>query len=195
MRPLLTVAAARLCGYSEGSDRHIKLATCVEFIHSAPCYMTTSSTEPRCVAQAHRQYSLGRQGVGAGRRLPVHARLRADGRGWFARHSLACSRMHPRPSPRARCCSWSVSATSARPRRPTSRSSRPDRQAVRRGLRGRAMVAGRNGPERVALQSFGMNSRHRLPAGRRCARLFRPRGQARQVGRRRLPRGARSPCR
>ena len=35
MRPLLTVAAARLCGYSEGSDRHIKLATCVEFIHSA----------------------------------------------------------------------------------------------------------------------------------------------------------------
>ena len=35
MRPLLTVAAARLCGYSERSDRHIKLATCVEFIHSA----------------------------------------------------------------------------------------------------------------------------------------------------------------
>ncbi|KAF0104985.1 MAG: ispB [Rhodospirillaceae bacterium] len=35
MRPLLTVAAARLCGYNEGSDRHIKLATCVEFIHSA----------------------------------------------------------------------------------------------------------------------------------------------------------------
>ena len=28
-------AAARLCGYSEGSDRHIKLATCVEFIHTA----------------------------------------------------------------------------------------------------------------------------------------------------------------
>ena len=35
MRPLLTVAAARLCGYSEDTDRHIKLATCVEFIHSA----------------------------------------------------------------------------------------------------------------------------------------------------------------
>ena len=35
MRPLLTVAAARLCGYQEVSDRHIKLATCVEFIHSA----------------------------------------------------------------------------------------------------------------------------------------------------------------
>ena len=35
MRPLLTVAAARLCGYAADDDRHIKLATCVEFIHSA----------------------------------------------------------------------------------------------------------------------------------------------------------------
>ena len=35
MRPLLTVAAARLCGYAASDDRHIKLATCVEFIHSA----------------------------------------------------------------------------------------------------------------------------------------------------------------
>jgi octaprenyl-diphosphate synthase len=35
MRPLLTVAAARLCGYDSSDDRHIKLATCVEFIHSA----------------------------------------------------------------------------------------------------------------------------------------------------------------
>ncbi len=35
MRPLLTVAAARLCGYDSDDDRHIKLATCVEFIHSA----------------------------------------------------------------------------------------------------------------------------------------------------------------
>ena len=35
MRPLLTVAAARLCGYPGDDDRHVKLATCVEFIHSA----------------------------------------------------------------------------------------------------------------------------------------------------------------
>ena len=36
MRPLLTVTAARLCGYgSPDDDRHVKLATCVEFIHSA----------------------------------------------------------------------------------------------------------------------------------------------------------------
>ncbi|MBT7449835.1 MAG: polyprenyl synthetase family protein [Rhodospirillaceae bacterium] len=33
LRPLLTLAAAKLCGYTE--KRHIKLATCVEFIHTA----------------------------------------------------------------------------------------------------------------------------------------------------------------
>ena len=33
LRPMLTLAASRLCGYEGG--RHIHLATCVEFIHSA----------------------------------------------------------------------------------------------------------------------------------------------------------------
>ena len=33
LRPLLTLAAARLCGYT--GDRHIRLAACVEFIHTA----------------------------------------------------------------------------------------------------------------------------------------------------------------
>src|SRR5258706_11020911 len=33
LRPLLTLAAAQLCGYD--GERHIKLATCVEFIHTA----------------------------------------------------------------------------------------------------------------------------------------------------------------
>jgi octaprenyl-diphosphate synthase len=33
LRPMLTLAAARLCGYS--GPRHIGLATCVEFIHTA----------------------------------------------------------------------------------------------------------------------------------------------------------------
>ncbi len=34
LRPLLTLAAARLCGYAEG-ERHVNLAACVEFIHTA----------------------------------------------------------------------------------------------------------------------------------------------------------------
>ncbi|TAL01401.1 MAG: polyprenyl synthetase family protein [Rhodospirillaceae bacterium] len=33
LRPLLTLAAAKLCGYT--GERHIRLATCVEFIHTA----------------------------------------------------------------------------------------------------------------------------------------------------------------
>jgi octaprenyl-diphosphate synthase len=33
LRPMLTLAAARLCGYA--GLRHVKLATCVEFIHTA----------------------------------------------------------------------------------------------------------------------------------------------------------------
>ncbi len=37
LRPLLTLASARLCGYpgAGGGARHIDLATCVEFIHTA----------------------------------------------------------------------------------------------------------------------------------------------------------------
>ena len=34
LRPLLTLAAARMCGYDSGT-RHVKLAACVEFIHTA----------------------------------------------------------------------------------------------------------------------------------------------------------------
>ncbi|WP_192898670.1 polyprenyl synthetase family protein [Crenalkalicoccus roseus] len=35
LRPLLTLAAARLCGYPAGGRRHVALAACVEFIHTA----------------------------------------------------------------------------------------------------------------------------------------------------------------
>ena len=35
LRPLLTLAAARMCGYPEGGERHVSLAACVEFIHTA----------------------------------------------------------------------------------------------------------------------------------------------------------------
>ncbi len=34
LRPLLTLAAARMCGYG-GGERHVRLAACVEFIHTA----------------------------------------------------------------------------------------------------------------------------------------------------------------
>ncbi len=34
LRPMLTLSSAKLCGY-EGGNRHVTLATCVEFIHTA----------------------------------------------------------------------------------------------------------------------------------------------------------------
>lgn len=34
LRPLLTLATARMCGY-DGGERHVNLAACVEFIHTA----------------------------------------------------------------------------------------------------------------------------------------------------------------
>ncbi|NQU56916.1 MAG: polyprenyl synthetase family protein, partial [Rhodospirillales bacterium] len=33
LRPMLTLASAKLCGYQ--GDRHVTLATCIEFIHTA----------------------------------------------------------------------------------------------------------------------------------------------------------------
>ena len=35
LRPLLTLASARLCGYGGTGARHVDLAACVEFIHTA----------------------------------------------------------------------------------------------------------------------------------------------------------------
>ena len=35
LRPLLTLASARMCGYPAGGPRHVALAACVEFIHTA----------------------------------------------------------------------------------------------------------------------------------------------------------------
>src|SRR6202000_1919758 len=35
LRPLLTLATARMCGAPAGGPRHVKLAACVEFIHTA----------------------------------------------------------------------------------------------------------------------------------------------------------------
>ncbi len=35
LRPMLTLAAARLCGYPPAGHRHVALAACVEFIHTA----------------------------------------------------------------------------------------------------------------------------------------------------------------
>lgn len=35
LRPLLTLVSAKMCGYDSAGGRHVKLAACVEFIHTA----------------------------------------------------------------------------------------------------------------------------------------------------------------
>ena len=54
LRPLLTLAAARLCGYQ--GDRHVALAACVEFIHTATLLhddVVDESLERRGLASAN----------------------------------------------------------------------------------------------------------------------------------------------
>ena len=85
LRPLLTLAAARLCGYADGDDRHVKLAACVEFIHTATLLhddVVDESLLRRGLAS--RERGVRQQGLGAGRRFPVRPRLPVDGRGRLA---------------------------------------------------------------------------------------------------------------
>ena len=159
MRPLLTVASARLCGYKADDDRHIQLATCVEFIHSA----TLLHDDVVDVSALRRgkpigQFGMGRQGLGAGRRLPVHALLRADGRCRLARYpGGAVARLD------------STIAEGEVLQLVTQRDISTPEATYLEVIKGKtaklfaaaaevgAMIAGRNGPERVALESFGMN--------------------------------------
>ena len=112
-------AAVRLCRDRRPPHQARDLRRVHPFRHAA----ARRCRRCQCAAprQADRQLGVGRQGLGAGRRLPVHPRLRADGRCRLARRPGRAVARFRRPSPRARCCSSSPSATSARPRRPISR--------------------------------------------------------------------------
>ena len=86
LRPMLTLAAARMCGYR--GDRTYALAAAVEFIHTATLAPRRRRRRQRPPPRPrHRQRGLGQQALGAGRRFPVQPRLRADGRGRLARRA------------------------------------------------------------------------------------------------------------
>jgi hypothetical protein len=57
MRPMLTLASARLLGYT--GARHHRLAAAVEFIHTATCCTTMSSTDRTCAAASAPPTSSG----------------------------------------------------------------------------------------------------------------------------------------
>ena len=195
MRPLLTVAAARLCGYAADDDRHIKLATCVEFIHSA----TLLHDDVVDVSALRRGRPTANSVWGDKASVLVGDFL-------FTRSfelmvdvgSLDVLGVLSRAS--------STIAEGEVLQLVTQRDISTPEATYLEVIKGKtaklfaaaaevgAMVAGRNGAGARGARKLRHESRHRLPAGRRCARLCRSRSCARQDGRRRLPRGQDHPA-
>jgi hypothetical protein len=186
LRPMLTIAAARMCGYD--GEHHVKLATAVEFMHTATLLHddVVDESEVRRGKAAARllwgnqasvlvgDYLLGQAfkmmvetgSLDALRVLANAACPDRRGRGAAARHARHLDhrrRLHAVIAPRRRRCS------------PPRRKSAPSSPAAQ----------GRAGGARF----LRPQSRHRLPAGRRRARLFRQAGADGQDRRRRFPRG------
>ena len=150
-----------------------------------------SAASPR---QADRQRGVGRQGLGAGRRLPVHALLRADGRCRLARILGVLSRASSTIAEGEVLQLVSQRDTSTPEATYLEVIKAKTAKLFAAAAEVGAMVAGRDGAGAGGARKLRHESRHRLPAGRRCARLCRPRGRARQDGRRRLPRGQDHPA-
>ncbi len=86
LRPMLTLASARLCGYR--GDRHIALAAAVEFIHTATLLHddVVDASELRRGRDTANAVWGNKPAVLVGR-FPVCPLVRADGRGRLARAS------------------------------------------------------------------------------------------------------------
>ena len=154
-RPLLTLAAARLCGYA--GERHVKLAACVEFIHTATLLhddVVDESLLRRGLASANAVFG-NKASVLVGDFLFARAfqLMVEDG----SLGVLGILSRPPRRSPRARCCSLSPRTTCPRPSALPGGDQGQDRRAVRRRLRG-GRRGGRSARGRgAALAEFGLN--------------------------------------
>ena len=80
MRPMLTLACARLLDYPRHAPPQARRRGRVH-PHRHPAPRRRRRRLGPAPRPAHRQHHLGQSGERAGRRLPVLARLRADGRG------------------------------------------------------------------------------------------------------------------
>ena len=190
MRPLLTVASARLCGYAADDDRHIKLATCVEFIHSATLLhddVVDVSTLRRGKPSANsvwgdkasvlvgdflftRSFEL-MVDVGSLDILGVLSRASstiAEG------EVLQLVSQRDTSTPEATYLEVIKAKTA---------------KLFAAAAEVGAMIAGRNGPERVALESFGMNLGIAFQLVDDALDYVGRAGRARQDRGRRLPRG------
>ena len=95
LRPMLTIAAARLCGYR--GDGHIRLAAAVEFMHTATLLHddVVDESDYRRGKQSAR-LRVGQPGERAGRRFPAGPGVPHDGR---CRLAAARSRSCPTRRP------------------------------------------------------------------------------------------------
>ena len=188
LRPILTLAAAGLCGYR--GEGHVKLAAAVEFMHTATLLHddVVDESELRRGKAAARVLWGNEASVLVGDFLLGQAFKMMVEVG-----SLPC--LDVLSTAAAVIAEGEVMQLSAAKDTATSEDAylagdpRQDRGVVRRRLRGRADPRrARQGRSR-SLPRLRRQSRHRLPAHRRRARLWRFGGQARQERRRRFPRG------
>ena len=128
-------AAVRLCRHRRPPHQARDLRRVHPFRHAAA--RRRGRCQRAAARQAVGQLGVGRQGLGAGRRLPVHARLRADGRCRLARHpGRAVARLLDHR--RGRGAAAREPARHQHARGDLSRGDQgQDRQTVRRGRRSR----------------------------------------------------------
>ena len=187
LRPMLTIAAAKLCGY-DGAG-HIKLAASVEFMHTATLLhddvvdesdMRRGKKSARILWGNQASVLVGDFLLGQAFKMMVEVgslaalKILSEASAVIAEGEvmqLAASK--DMTTTEEEYLAVIVSKTAAL-------------FAAASEIGG--VIAGRNEAEQAALQGLRHEYRARLPAHRRRARLFRRGGQARQARRRRLPR-------
>ena len=197
LRPLLTLAAARLCGYPgrAGGARHVALAACVEFIHTATLLhddVVDESALRRGLASANAVFG-NQASVLVGDFLFARAfqLMVEDG-------SLKVLAILSRAA--ATIAEGEVlqlvtqNDLSTQEARYLEVDQGQDRRAVRRRLPGRRRGGRPPGTRGSRAGRVRHEPRHRLPAGRRRAGLRGRPGDAGQDGRRRFPRGQDHPA-
>ena len=193
LRPLLTLAAAQLCGYRGAAARGARGLRGVH-PHRHPAARRRGGRERAAPRPGQRQRAVRQQAERAGRRFPLRPRLPADGGGRVAEGAGD-------PVRRGRDHRRGRGAAARHPERhrddrgavpPGDRGQ--DGGAVRRGDACRRGGGGPAGGRGGGARRLWPQPRHRLPARGRRARLFGGAGAARQDGRRRFPRGQDHPA-
>ena len=189
LRPMLTLAAAQLCGYR--GDGHVRLAAASSSCTPRRCCTTTWSTRAICAA------ARPRRGMVWGNQASVLVGDFLLGQAFRMMVEVgSLDALDILSDAAAVIAEGEVMQLAAAKNTETTEDDylagdqRQDGGAVRRrGRSRRGDRASRRSRETAALRSYGTQSRPRLPAGRRRARLSRRAVDARQERRRRFPRG------